>query len=268
MEPDKLKKLQNILLSMLIDIKDLCDKENIEYFLGGGTLLGAIRNNGFIPWDDDVDIMMTRENYDKFVSVAVKKLNSKYYVQNWDNDTNWHYAYTKIRLNDTVFSTQFTEQFKNMHQGIFIDVFVQDDTSHSMFFQKKQIFDIRLWHSVIRYLWRKNDSSDENIYAPILTKFVSEFCSIDKAKTNLDKAMRRFNNKGNNLLIDSSGMHLKSGGYCKEWLSPAKKVKFENSEFSVPNNYDAYLTDLYGDYKTPIQFDSHDSGCFVDFGKY
>lgn len=268
MNSDKLAKLQSILLFMMEDIKKICESESIEYFLGGGSLLGAVRNNGFIPWDDDVDLMMTRENYDKFISIVGDKLPDKYFVQNWIYDKNWHYGYTKIRLNNTKFSTQFTEQFKDMHQGIFVDIFVQDYTSSSKLMQKKQIFQIRLWHSVVRYLWRKKDSSDKHISAPLLTKFVSVFSSIEKAKKNLDKAMRQFNNKKHNLLIDSSGMHLKSGGYNSEWLSPAKKLKFESTSFSVPNDYDSYLKSLYGDYMTPKQYESHDAGTHIDFGIY
>ncbi len=267
MDSEQLKKLQSVLLMMIKDIDLFCKENGIEYFLGGGTLLGAVRHGGFIPWDDDVDLMMTRDNYDKFVKVA-PKLDKKYFVQEWSLDKNWNYAYTKIRLNGTRFSTEFSEQFKNLHQGIFIDIFVEDKTAKSRLLQKLQIFKIRLWHSVIRYRWRRLDSSDKKINAPILTKIAALFCSMKKAKRNLDKSMRRYNKKETGLLIDSSGMHLKSGGFTKSWLDSSVNKQFEDTVLPVPVEYDAYLKSLYGDYMKPNKFDSHDSGAEVDFGEY
>ena len=94
----KLKNVQKILLGYLLDVDRICKKHNIKYFLGGGTLLGAIRHHGFIPWDDDADIMMLREDYNRFLSVAADELPDSLFLQTSDTDKYCHYPFAKIRL--------------------------------------------------------------------------------------------------------------------------------------------------------------------------
>ena len=97
-----LKKLQNTLLIIANEIKRICDKNSIEYTMIGGTLIGAIRHKGFIPWDDDMDFVMTRMNYDKFLNCCRKDLDDKFFVLNWSTNSFYGDGFTKIMLKDTV----------------------------------------------------------------------------------------------------------------------------------------------------------------------
>ena len=138
MKENRLRDLQSILLKMLNDITKICDENGIQYFLDGGTMLGAVRHHGFIPWDDDVDIAMRREDYEKFLNVCKTKLNQElYFLQNEQTEKNYIHAFTKIRLNGTHIIEEFSKNV-DIHNGIFIDVFpydnVPDGSIRRMFF--------------------------------------------------------------------------------------------------------------------------------------
>ncbi len=96
----RLDAIQQIQLAYLLEVDRICRKHNIKYFLGGGTLLGAIRHKGFIPWDDDSDIMMLREDYDKFCKIAADELPANMSFQSNKTDKSCFYEFSKLRVND------------------------------------------------------------------------------------------------------------------------------------------------------------------------
>ena len=110
---------------MLSEINRICDKHNIKYFAMGGSAIGAIYDKGILPWDDDIDIGMTRDDYNKFLSVAPIELNSNYFLSWYESDSHTPFFYAKLKKNNTLF---VEEHFKDvpMHQGIFIDIFPYD----------------------------------------------------------------------------------------------------------------------------------------------
>ena len=122
----ELKVTQQNLLDLMITLDGICRKENISYSLHGGTLLGAVRENGFIPWDDDMDIGMLRADYEKFLNVAKEKLNKKYFLQTWDTDEKFALPFAKIRLNGTKY-IEHNSKNVDIHNGIYIDIFPYDN---------------------------------------------------------------------------------------------------------------------------------------------
>lgn len=118
-----IRSLQLIQLDMLKEVDRLCRKYDIKYFLSAGTLLGAVRHKGFIPWDDDIDINMPYRDYVKFCRICDKYLNKeKYFLQTRDTDKHHLYVFAKLRRNETLFLREGQEHMK-FHQGIFIDIF-------------------------------------------------------------------------------------------------------------------------------------------------
>ena len=132
----RLDAIQQIQLAYLLEVDRICRKHNIKYFLGGGTLLGAIRHKGFIPWDDDSDIMMLREDYDKFCKIAASELPANMSFQSNKTDKSCFYEFAKLRVNGTAFATGFAKEHKTMHNGIAFDIFCHDKTANSRFAQK------------------------------------------------------------------------------------------------------------------------------------
>ena len=121
-ENNELRKLQLYQLTILKDIKKVCEKHHITYYLQDGTLLGAVRHKGFIPWDDDVDISMPYDDYLRFLEIAQNELGTKYFVQNCETDENFYGAFTKIRMNNTTMMPVNHTKY-HIHHGIWVDIF-------------------------------------------------------------------------------------------------------------------------------------------------
>lgn len=120
-----LKKLHKELYGILEEIHRICGTHQIPYFLIGGSAIGLYYDGGILPWDDDLDIGMTRENYNKFVKIAPKELRPEFFLSCMETDPHTPFFYAKVKKNNTLF---VEERYKDvrMHQGIFVDVFPYD----------------------------------------------------------------------------------------------------------------------------------------------
>ena len=145
---------------ILKEIDKICIKHNICYFVGGGTALGLRRHGGFIPWDDDIDINMPRDDYNRFLKIAISELPDFLFLQNHNTDANFPRLYSKVRLK----GTKFVEyQYRNlkMEQGIFIDIFPMDQALDNVKFLRKM--DKRISKCYRLYDLRVNPSSNQPI---------------------------------------------------------------------------------------------------------
>ena len=149
---EELRKLQAIELELLIEFDRICRKHHIRYTLTGGTLLGAVRHGGFIPWDDDADVSMLRAEYERFRKACEADLNERYYFQDMHNTKGYRWGYGKLRKKGTLFLRENQEHMP-YEQGVFIDIFPRDgvpDGRISRKIHKFQCFCVRkvLWSEV------------------------------------------------------------------------------------------------------------------------
>lgn len=269
----KLEKVQKILLGYLLEIDRICRKHNIKYFLAGGTLLGAIRHHGFIPWDDDADVMMLREDYDRFQQVVQQELPDNVFMQIPSTEKGNYNPFTKLRINDTMFATEFTGHFMDMHNGIFFDVLSHDKTGNHKWSQKLHLMVTMLSRSIVFNKWGNTDIKSGGNH-PIICKIVDKAKYLVPMRFALwaqNRSLEFFKNKKSDYLYDGMGRNLKRGSFPAKWLEEAVYVDFEGYKFPVPKEYDKYLTYLYGDYMQMIpvsQRRTSHSIVLMDLGAY
>lgn len=245
----RLSSIQGILLAYLLEVDRICKKYDIKYFLGGGTLLGAIRHHGFIPWDDDADVMMLREDYDKFCEVAAAEMPPSMTFQTNKNDKNCLYEFAKFRLNDTTFATSFAKEHKDMHNGLAFDIFCHDKTANSKLGRKLHLGMTLFTRALVFNKW--NNRKAEN--GSKIQSFVTNICkAVFPVRFSLwleRKTLSFFKRKKNaKYLYDGMGRNVYNGCFPIEYLDEVIYVDFEGYKLPVPKEYDKYLTFLYGDY--------------------
>lgn len=242
----QLKQLQKIELEMLIEVDRICKKNNIKYTLIGGTLLGAVRHGGFIPWDDDADVAMIRTEYEKFCSVCEKELDSdKFYFQNMDNTKGYRWGYAKLRKKGTLFIRENQEHMP-YEQGVFLDIFPIDGTPDNLIL--RYIHDFRCF-CVRKILWSavgKNTSNnciERSIYK-ILSKIPEE--KVKKAYRKL--ILRKKAEKTKIVRTLTFPAPKKMRGYYRKWFIQTAPIEFEGYTFEGVKDFDGWLSYEFGDY--------------------
>lgn len=251
---ENLATIHQILLELLLTVDRICRKHKIHYFLAGGTLLGAIRHKGFIPWDDDIDIMLLRPDYDKLLRVLKEELPSNMFLQTTETDPHYHQAFFKIRMNDTIFATEFSAKFPEMHNGFFIDILAHDKTAKSKTGQKLHLFQTLLTRSMVFHKWEDTPISLSGKHAILcsIATGMKKILPMRFLEKRMFRTLQKYNKKETGYLYDGMGRNLRRGAFPEEWLKSAILWDFEGYRLPVPKEYDRYLTWLYGDYMTPV----------------
>ncbi len=269
----KLDRIKRVEMDIIREIDRICKANGIKYFLVGGSLLGGIRHKGFIPWDDDIDIGMLREDYNKFKKICPGELSDKMRYQSYSREANSHYIFEKVRLKETYFSTKFSNRFRDIENGIFVDVLVYDKTSNIRLLQKLHVKLIKMVSRIINVRWvnvpRKGiHYTATKIFLPVMRLIpfrVYHWC--------FEAVLRMFNwNKKSRYLIDGVGQNVGKGAFPLSWFDEMTDIPYEDMTFSVPAKYDEYLRHWYGDrYMELLPISSRKSGHNLkrmDLGKY
>ncbi|MGN1344543.1 MAG: phosphorylcholine transferase LicD [Traorella sp.] len=236
-----LEKHQNALKIILNEFDRICKKANIKYVLFAGTMLGAIRHHGFVPWDDDIDVIMLRNEYERFLKIAPKELDEHFYLQQ-EFSNHWPMFFSKLRLNNTTCLEKYHPKDKKTHQGIYIDIFPCDNSFNSNLMQKVQFISSKI--IIAKALDKRGYETDS-----YLKKIFMLCCRILPNKPFIKIVQAK--SKSNSLKV-----HSFLGGSSKFSKSIYKRIYFEDivyipfgeSLFPVSNYYDEWLTILYGNY--------------------
>lgn len=241
-----LKKLHEVQVEILKDVDRFCKENNITYFLIAGTLLGSIRHGGFIPWDDDIDIGMMRDDYEKFIKLYPCDKTNKYFVQALENDPDYWHSYAKVRKSNTLMNEKKICNL-NLNKEIFIDVFPFDNVADGGYEKVKLRANIV---KVIRetiYVKRKiitlSDCRIKLLSALFMIFNVKTLYKIQK------KLMMKYNNQETVNVACYIGEYDTRNEYMERSIFlPVKDTLFEGLNFSGMNKNEVYLEKIYKDY--------------------
>ena len=244
-----LDKLHSVELELLNEFVRICDKNKLTYFLVGGTLLGAVRHSGFIPWDDDIDVGMPRSDYDKFIKIANDELKDDYHLRAVETCKDYYLPFAKIMKKNTL----FVEESKNndnpeiyANRGIFIDVFPFENVKKfGLGYKMRYAISYAIMDSIFFKLGTRK--LKDTMYKP-LTIIFSVFSKKVLTKLFHRVVTRNKNNNSKYISVIGAGYGFRKELMKREDVLPVKKITFENKKYNGMNNNDAYLGSLYGDY--------------------
>ncbi|NOJ72308.1 LicD family protein [Paenibacillus alvei] len=259
---DQLKLLQEEMFSLLIEVDRICEKHGIPYFLSDGTLLGAIRHDGYIPWDDDVDIQMLRKDYDRFCEVCKSELNhEKFFLQNQKLDKNYNWVFGKLRLKNTSYIRAGQEHLEQK-DGICMDIFPLDYISSNKFKQRILMSICKICRKILwSHVGKKNAGS---VYSRTLFKALA-FMPRSFTIAVFEYFAKWDNKKETSHIVCHN---LVGHIFEREWYDEAIKVNFEGHAFRAPKRYDDILTSRYGKYMELPPVDKQHGHSYASFIRF
>lgn len=238
-------KLQNCILNVAKYINDFCETNDISYCLMGGSALGAIRHKGFIPWDDDLDVFMTPDNYEKF-RAAFESTGDKssYYLQEWGKGKNGMMAFAKLRMNNSTLMEKDLADW-NIHQGVYVDIFMLHTCPDNMISRYNQY----IW---AKYLVAKGAANRGYTGKSGILGFAIRLLKILPNRFLVDHALHQVykyrDEKSYNLCHFLGRATMSTGLYRRDYFEKTKKISFESIQLAVPYKVEDYLSDRWGDY--------------------
>ena len=245
------RELQLSELKILRELDRICKKNGLVYYLTAGTLLGAVRHGGFIPWDDDIDVAMPRRDYDRLAKIAQSELADGFFYQDEKSEESYPFFFAKIRMDAKEVYEPNLSSF-NIHKGVYLDIFPLDKCPKSergavLFFKAIEL----LGCAIIS----KYDESFTCGYKRIVTRTC--FIVLRILPTKLLRAIRRgvcritaAFSSGERLATVSGSHGYPRESYDSEWFCDTVMLRFEDGEFPAPSKWQNLLENMYGDYRT------------------
>lgn len=246
---DELNKIKEIELDILKEIDRVCKKCDIKYSLAYGTLLGAVRHQGFIPWDDDIDIMMSREEYEKFRTIGYKELNQEYYVADVEKDRDYGFFFCKVMHHGTIMKEESISR-NNSPCGVFVDIFVYDILHNDLHKRNKQYQKAqRLKKTCIcrskYYFGQKGIRYFAYRFLGLLYGIVPKQWFV---QSYIKNARRYENDNACEMCGHLSGLRLEQETFPRQLFKEYTTLPFEDLEAMAVADYDTVLKIRYGDY--------------------
>ena len=245
-DEDTLRKIQMVELELLEEADRICRKNHIHYNIIAGTLLGAVRHGGFIPWDDDADIAMLRSEYDRFVEACARDLDhSRFYFQDHRTTPGYRWGYGKLRRKDTLFLREHQEHMP-YEQGIFLDVFPLDAVHNNYLLRCVDQFRCFCLRKALYA--RVGKTADRNRFKRGIYRMLDRIPE-DALKRRLDRMILHAPEHSDYVRILMFPTPNRTYAYRRKWYEASRDTMFEGRVFPGIAEYDEYLRFKYGDYR-------------------
>lgn len=277
-DTETLKHLQRVELMILKDFVDTCEANNIRYFGFGGTAIGALRHKGFIPWDDDIDVCLPAEDFNKLLDIYDKEWSEKYSIMNTERDINYPFPTTRIMLKGTQFCEEALAPLP-LDLGIFLDVYCFDNVSDDEKEYQKQAFDAWFWShmrilvDVPRPVILADGFKGKLLKAAVtMGRGVCKLLhlSTQKMYEREQEARNRFAHVKTKRIAYLHDTDRFVNTYPVDEVFPVDKLDFDGIQVAFPNQNDKFLRMLYGDYMQmpPVEKRKNHYPARLDFGPY
>ena len=232
---------QSALLQLLQEFDRVCSKLDIKYTLFAGTMLGAVRHKGFIPWDDDLDVLMLREDYDRFLQMAETVLDTEKFFLQKEFSQHWPMFFSKLRLNNTTCLEKFHPRDKDMHQGIYMDIFPCDNLADSSFIARCQFYASKV--VIAKSLYKRGYDTDST-----KKKLFMAACRVLPSKPFINFVKRSGKNGTMVHTFFAAASKYHKNILWRSSIETVAPMQFEDKDYLVSKDYHDILTLLYGDY--------------------
>lgn len=260
---------------ILVEVDRICRKNKINYTLSNGTLIGAIKYKGYIPWDDDIDVCFLRNDYEKFIECCKSELNDDYRIVNAENEMDNPNLYHKIKIKNTKYVEKISQNC-NINQEIFLDILPYDVSPQNYYLGFIHQLKISFYRRMLSIKCKNNFFKNKNYlkrFINYLIYLISKMYKKEYLIRKLKKLMTKYNHTKSDYVINAFGPYsYKKERMKKEIFSQYIETIFETKKFFVIKDYDVYLRKMYGDYMNTLPPENERTSrheiMLIDLGEY
>lgn len=245
----KMKKIWAVELQMLEKFVDVCERHNLSYFMDGGTLLGAVRHKGFIPWDDDIDIIMPRKDYDRLWEIAPEEFQYPYFLQTTLSENGFFRTHAQLRNSETTGFIKIDGE-KKVNCGIFMDIFVLDNIPDNVIEKRIFKYEIFIRKKILAYQYDrkyKGLSFKKKVFYKLVHTFFKVY-PFKRFYKKFNRTLARYQNKKTSLVGDITLIWRPNVQWPREWYDGYCLLEFEGLKLRAPLFYKEVLARQYGNY--------------------
>lgn len=238
----ELTKIQDYIYSIFVEFDRICKKHNLKYSMEGGTLLGAVKYQGFVPWDDDIDVIMFRDDYEKFLKVAPSELGKDFVLQSFNNIPNFPLNYAKLCFNGTKICDYAYSHIKEMNHGVFMDIFPVDYVKKETLKKHCRSVGVLTGARTVKVKYKVKLKGFKLFVYKILA-----LLPIKVLNRQINKVCTRYNKDGTEYIYEVCNSNRKFAPMPSSMYFEHTTLKFRDGEFMALKKYDEFLKSRFGE---------------------